>query len=380
MATSALPAIEPHPPRAPGHLPWAGSGFSLLRHKVPTELFAGRRTMPHDLFGREDVEVYLENLHEAMEVALEELSSAGCFEIFEFMRRLAHRMGLASWGGLGPATYRFLDPLVQRFDRLDSAESFVFPMKGFVTVATRKRAERRALEEIEAIYREILAAREGEEKEGGDLFDRICTAWSDVEGPEREIGIARDVVLVHMGSQSNLFAAMAWTLVHLLERPDLIEEIRGGDTELLERCASESIRLAQRSIVLRRVLRPVELADEERSYKLEPGVFATTMMSVTNTSAAPGLDRYDPDHYRGREFQLADALPARELVTTFGHGRHACPAQRFSISAICDAVGALITDYDFSPRYRDPQPLRRQIGGIARADRRCWMDYRVRNR
>ena len=106
MATRVLPAIEPHPPRAPGHLPWAGSGisllrdptgffasarervgdtfavdafgyrllcvfspegvknlwalpeeraskgaadFALLRHKVPTELFAGRRTMPHDL-------------------------------------------------------------------------------------------------------------------------------------------------------------------------------------------------------------------------------------------------------------------------------------------------------------------------------------------
>jgi hypothetical protein len=36
--------------------------FGMLAHKVPAELFAGRRTFPHMLFAREDVEVYLDNL------------------------------------------------------------------------------------------------------------------------------------------------------------------------------------------------------------------------------------------------------------------------------------------------------------------------------
>ena len=348
--------------------------FAMLSHKVPAELFAGRRTFPHDLFGRDDVEVYLDNLAAAIERDVAALGASGSFETFAFMRGLAHRMGLASWGGMGAAAPETLDRLIDALDRLDLAESFVHPHTAFITFVTRKRAERRALASIESIYRDGLDRGELH----GDLFERICAAWDDTTGTERQRGIARDVVLVHMGSQSNLFAAMAWTLIHLLERPQLLERVRAGDQDLLERCASESIRIAQRSIVLRRTLSEVQLADEKTGYDIAPGVFLATMMSVTNQSAAPGLDRFDPDNYRGRRFAHNAALPARELVTTFGHGRHSCPAQRFSISAIRMAVGRLIETFDLTPRYRDPQPLRRQIGGVARADRPCPIDYRAR--
>jgi cytochrome P450 len=190
--------------------------------------------------------------------------------------------------------------------------------------------------------------------------------------------VARDVVLVHMASMSNLFAAMAWTLVHLLERPDLLARVRQGDDELLDRCAHESIRLRQRSIVLRRVLQPLTLADEKTAYRVEPGVFLATMMSVTNPTALPGLDGFDPRHFEGRRFVRRDELAAPELVTTFGHGAHSCPAQGFSIAAIRRAVRELVVCYELTPRFRDPQPLRRQLGGVARADRPCRADYRAR--
>jgi hypothetical protein len=45
-------------------------------------------------------------------------------------------------------------------------------------------------------------------------------------------------------------------------------------------------------------------------------------------------------------------LEARELVSTFGHGRHSCPAQRFSISAIRIALRRLLDRYDLSPLFR----------------------------
>ena len=59
--------------------------------------------------------------------------------------------------------------------------------------------------------------------------------------------------------------------------------------------------------------------------------------------------------------RLADAvdLPARELVSTFGHGRHSCPAQRFSISAIRIAIRRLLERYDLTPRFRTARPLAR---------------------
>lgn len=435
MSTATLPAIEPRPPQAPGRLPWVGAGlgllrdptaffqrcrerlgdtfavdafgyrllcvfspegvkqlwalpeaeaskgaadFALLSHKVPRALFAGRRTFPHGLFGQEEMEVYLANLREAVEIELRGLGQAGSFEIFAFTRRLAHRVGLACWGGIEAASPRYLPRLARLFDRLDSSESFVHPSRAFLTVATRKRRERRAMEEIEALFREILARRSPAAEPSGDLFERICSAWGDMEGPERESGIARDVILVHLGSQSNLFAAMGWTLVNLLARPELLERVRGGDLELLERCANESIRLAQRSIVLRRALRPVEIADEKTRYRVAPGGFLATMMSVTNTTAAPGLDAFDPDHYRGPVYTGYRELPARELVSTYGHGRHSCPAQRFSTSAIRLSLAALLGRFELEPGYVAPRPLRRQLGGVARADRRCPVSYRLR--
>lgn len=353
--------------------------FGMLAHKVPAELFAGRRTFPHMLFAREDVEIYLDNLASAVGLELESMGKSGELEAFAHCRRLAHRMGLASWGSRAATTPDRIERLITAFDALDSSESFVHPERAFATWATGKRREKAALATIEGIYAEILAelpplSIDGTSSEPG-FFDRIRSAWREETGETQVRGIARDVVLVHMGSQSNLFAAMAWTLVHLLERPELLAAVRAGDDALLERCAHESIRLRQRSIVLRRILKPCTLSDERSTYSLEPGLSLATMMSVTNTTAAPGLDRFDPESYRGPLFQRTKELAGKELVTTFGHGAHYCPAARFSISAIRIATRALLERFELEPRFRDPAPLRRQIGGVARADRPCRVGY-----
>jgi cytochrome P450 len=354
--------------------------FALLSHKLPTELFAGRRSLPHDLFGRENVEVYLGNLAHAIEREVEALGDGGVFEAFAWMRRLAHRVGLASWGSPRAVDGARLETLVTAFDTLDSSESFVHPHKGFLSWATGKRRERAAIARIESIYAEILGERDrnGGEPEEEGFFARICDAWADETDDVRSQGIARDVMLVHMGSQSNLFAAMAWTLVHLLERPTLLEAVRAGDDALLERCAHESIRLRQRSIVLRRILAPCVLETEEARYALEPGLFLATMMSVTNTRAAAGLDTFDPDHYAGPQLVDRSKLAASELVTTFGHGAHYCPAARFSVASIRLSVRALLDHLELEPQFSAPKPLRRQIGGVARADRPCRVAYRRR--
>jgi len=353
--------------------------FGMLAHKVPGELFVGRRTFPHMLFAREDVETYLDNLVAAVDLELDALGSRGELEAFAHSRRLAHRMGLASWGSRAATTPDRIERLITAFDALDSSESFVHPERAFMTWATGMRREKAALATIESIYAEILETlppltSDGTGGEPG-FFDRIRAAWRDTRGDEQVRGIARDVVLVHMGSQSNLFAAMAWTLVHLLERPELLEAVRQGDDALLERCAHESIRLRQRSIVLRRILKPCSLTDEQATYQLEPGLSLATMMSVTNTTSAPGLDRFDPEHYRGPLFQRAKELPGKELVSTFGHGAHYCPAARFSISAIRIATRALLERFELEPRFEAPGSLRRQIGGVARADRPCRVGY-----
>jgi cytochrome P450 len=212
----------------------------------------------------------------------------------------------------------------------------------------------------------------------GDILEAIADRWQDAPEPERASGVAGDVVLLHLASMSNLFAAMGWTLVHLLQHEDALARVVAGDDAFLSRCAQESIRLAQRSIMMRTTLTTVEVDDGRRTYRVDPEVVLATMLPLTNTSAAPGLERYDPERWAGRRLADEAALPAKELVATFGHGRHACPAQRFSLTAIVRTVRHLVDAYVLEPRFTIVTPYPEQIGGVARAAEACPVDYRRR--
>ncbi len=347
----------------------------VLKRKLPLELLVGRRTFPHTLFGKQETEDYLGCLEQAVGAQIEELGAHGRCEIFATMRRLGNRLGLSCWAGREAATPPTLDRLIPLFDRLDSGDSFVRPAQAFVTFATRKARERRAMHGIEQIFTEILQARQRTGIRIGDYLERIADGFADLPTGQREINAARDVMVLHMGAQSNLYAALAWTLVNLLLHPQYLERVREGDDTLLEQCANESIRMAQRSITLRRVLSPLTIESESGRYELAPGVMLTTMLPVNNTSAAPGLERFDPRHYEGRRLAKDVSLPARELVSTFGHGIHSCPAQRFSISAIRIALRRLVDRYELQPHFNAVAPRPRQVGGVARAAHPCMVTY-----
>jgi cytochrome P450 len=125
-------------------------------------------------------------------------------------------------------------------------------------------------------------------------------------------------------------------------------------------------------------MRPLELDVGHAKHRLAPGVMIATMLPLTNRTAAAGLERFDPDHYEGRSPARRLGLGARELVSTFGHGRHACPAQRFSISAIRITLRRLFERFELTPGFREARPRRRQLGAVARAERPCWVAYRER--
>jgi cytochrome P450 len=351
--------------------------YQLIKAKVPVELLLGRRNHPKTLFGSQLVEAYLDHLQRAVELEIARLGASGTFEIFTEMRRLSHRLGLAAWAGNEAASERFLGRLIPLFDRLDSSESFVRPGRAVVTWATGKRRERAAMAGIEEVFGEIIAARRSAPPVD-DFLTQILDSYGDLGADEQAVAAARDIIVIHMGSQSNLYAALAWTLVNLVRRPALLERIRDGDDVLLDQCANESIRMAQRSITMRQVLTPLEVDTGEGTYRLGPGVLLSTMLSCHNNSVAPGLERFDPDHYRGRRLSPQVALPTKEMVSTFGHGVHSCPAARFSISAIRIATRGLLDHYDLTPLFVDAAPRRRQIGGVARSAQPCRVSYRRR--
>ncbi|MEZ5168982.1 MAG: hypothetical protein R2695_21750 [Acidimicrobiales bacterium] len=346
----------------------------MLARKVPVDLFADRRTIPHDMFTRELAAAYLDEVAAALATEVDELGDEGSVAVFDFTRRLGHRFGLASWGGPGAAEGDTFARLVAALDRLDPSASFVTPESAAAIAANDHADERAALAEIEAAYGPIVARFDADPGEG--MFATIVARWAD--DPGRVRGIARDVALVHLGSMSNLFAALGWSIVDVARRPRWAERVRDGSRDVAERCALESTRLAQRSIMLREVLAPTSVTVDGSSYALARGVTVATLLPLTNTTAAAGLDGYDPDRWTGRRLGLHPDLAARELVTAFGHGSHTCPAQPFSLRVMADSLAALTSRYDLRLDDAAPEPLAGQIGGVARSASPCLVHYRRR--
>jgi cytochrome P450 len=344
--------------------------YLMLRRKLPDEIFQGRRILPSTLFRRDDVAGYLTNLDQALDHTVDELGSSGSVDVFGLTRRLGHRMGLASWAGPGSARGEAFERLVRAFDTLDGSDAFVHPDAMAAVASSGKRAERAALDEVTEIIGNAVHHPEGDD----GLFGRIVNEWRGLED-NRIRGIALDVALIHIASMSNLAAALGWALVDLLEHPEHLPRVV-SDADLAQRCALESTRLAQRSIMSRAVISPVNLDTGDVSYQVPPGWTIATLLPLLNTSVAPGLELWDPDRWTRHRLTDEKSLRSPMLVTAFGHGRHSCPAQPFSLSAMTATMMRLLGRYQMTPEWTThPRPVPAQIGGVARADGRCVLSY-----
>src|SRR4030095_10483223 len=135
--------------------------LALLRHKLPDELLRDRRLRPHDLFGGEDVERYLDTVERAVGLQLAELGAAGTVDAFGFAHRLGQRVGLACWAGREGGSPPHFDLLRPLLERLDASDAFVRPASAFVAWATRKRRERAALRGSEPWWGRVFSAAAG---------------------------------------------------------------------------------------------------------------------------------------------------------------------------------------------------------------------------
>ncbi len=345
--------------------------YLMLRRKLPDEIFDGRRTLPGSLFRKGDVASYLTNLEHALDATRAELGTAGTVDVFALTRRIAHRMGLASWAGPGCADGDAFERLVAAFDALDGADAFVHPDAMAAVAASGKAAEKAALAEITDVVGASI-----DEPGASDLFARIVAAWGDEPDDLRRQGIAWDVALIHVASMSNLAAALGWALVDLVEHPEDAARVVSGDRAYTDLCTLESTRLAQRSIMGRTVMAPVELDDGFTTYTVGPGTTIATLLPLTNTTAGPGLADWRPDRWNRSRLADTSTLASPTLVTAFGHGKHSCPAQPFSLAAMSTAVTDLLGAYALTAGWTSyPVPVPAQIGGVARADGACPLHY-----
>ena len=278
----------------------------MLRRKLPDEIFDGRRTLPNSLFRRDDVASYLANLDRALEQTVAELGTRGTVDLFDLTRRLGHRMGLASWAGPGSAQGDAFERLVAAFDTLDGSDAFVHPDAMAAVAASDKRAERAALDDVVAVVGTAVQRLDS----GDDGRRRRCSAGSwrpgrrsraDVRHARHRAGRRADPHRVDVESDGRARLGAG--------RParapgDIGTAWPTATTNWRERCALESTRMAQRSIMSRAVLAPVDFDTGDVIYRVPAGWTIATLLPLLNTSAAPGLERWDPD--RWHRHRLAD--------------------------------------------------------------------------
>ena len=353
--------------------------WRMLRRKLPDEVFDGRRVLPHQLFGREDVAAYLRNVEVAVEAAADELGAEGEVDLFALSRRLGHRVGLASWGGPGAAEGERFETLVRAFDQLDGAESFVHPDAMAHVAATGKAEERQAL-----AVRSRRSSGSGWTKRRPGETEAARTAvrpggrrLGRCRPAEAATGVCLDVTLIHVASMSNLFAALGWHLVDLVEHPDEAEQVRLGDAGLAETCALESTRMAQRSIMARFTLAPVTMDLEQgplddpvghdrrhaaAAHEPECGARARPVGSgAVEPSQAAHAERLGCRRARHGVRARWSFLPGPALLLVRHDPDVAAPA-------VASSGG--------SCRWSaHPEPVRAQIGGVARSAAPCRARY-----
>lgn len=368
--------------------------FDLLGFKTPTEIFIDTDIdLFYELLKPDRNQKYIDDFNDVLDEALPEWPEQGEIELFDTIRTLEQRIGFQCWIGSEAAEdwQSFKPP----FDALSQEFAFVSPQKTLHTIKSNKRAEREALNKLYQMLREIHDARLSHGNRPDDtlsfLYDRFAN--DDAEALHRKV--AHNTINANQGFLSNLYAALAWVLINLHTHPDVLAKTRAEidaikdrygadftrDSEALdqmtymEQVLMESVRYAQRSLTLRKVLKPTQFDDGSQTYQLAPGVYIATMLSVTNRDS-PELSHFDPDHYSGRRLKPALVAKGKETVSTFGHGKHACPAQRFSHNMCKVLISRLLNNFQFSQPNGDLSPSNAQMGGVARTDSGTYLSFR----
>lgn len=369
--------------------------FDLMGFKTPSEIFSD--AMP-DLFYKlltlKQVNGYIADIVDVVGLEVGRLGEAGEFEIFDQIRTLEQRIGYRLWIGEEASSDKYWTRLKQNFDELDQEKAFVDPASVLETIKTGKKKERAAVAEITAIINEIWGQRQAAGTSGEDTLQLMHQLFDNEDKSVENRKVAHNTINANQGFLSNLYAAIAWCIVHIVSNDKVAQSVVAdmerarkkygedfllqldaiNEMDYIEQLLMESVRVAQRSITLRKVMQTVTLDDGEQEYTVSPGAYITTLLSVTNFQP-PGLEEFDPDHYTKNKLTADLAGFAKESVTTFGHGSHSCPAQRLSHIVTKVVLCKFLESFDLEAKFTGAQPSKVQLGGVARSESPCKVQY-----
>lgn len=361
--------------------------FDMLGFKTPLDIFLDADIdLFYDLLQPARVAAYINEFATGVAEVIAGWGERGEFELFDEIRTLEQRVGFRVWIGEEATREGVWQQFKAYFDVLSQENAFVSPQQTLETLVSDKAREKQAVADITALVADIVARRESENDWPQDNFTFLYQRFSTDDKAVTLRKLAHNVINANQGFLSNLYAALCWVLVHLVKNPSvrssIEEEIKATRDQFgehfyksqealdtmraCEQLLMESVRLAQRSITLRKVMKEIQFDCGEEVFTLQPGVYVTTMLSVTNT-ATPELAQFDPAHYKGRRIDPSLIAAGKETVSTFGHGVHACPAQKFSHNMCKVFLSLLLEQFDLVGTDAPVKPSGPQMGGVSRA-------------
>jgi len=91
-------------------------------------------------------------------------------------------------------------------------------------------------------------------------------------------------------------------------------------------------------------------------------------------------DKFPPTQFHPERFLRGKVIGCpvshEYVMSTFGHAKHRCPGQAFSINTFKVVMNVLFTRLHFVPQFKEVNIPHTQMGAVARLDRPCWVEYK----
>lgn len=370
--------------------------FDMLGFKTPLAIFMDADIdLFYELLVPEKVTAYIKDFSDVVAQVIGEWDDVGEINVFDEIRTLEQRVGFKVWMGEEATQDGIWQQFKTHFDVLSQENAFVSPQQTLETLTTDKAKEKQAVAEIMALVGSILARREKANDWPDDNFTFLYHRFKSDEPQVTLRKVTHNIINANQGFLSNLYAALSWSLINLKQHPQTEQRLEAelaatrekfgkrfhesqaslDSMRFCEQLLLESVRLAQRSITLRKVMKEIQFDCGDTTYTIQPGVYVTTMLSVINTQTAE-LARFDPDHYQGRRIDAALVTQGKETISTFGHGSHACPAQKFSHNMCKVLLSQLLEQFEFGAPEGVIEPSGSQMGGVSRASQDVVLSFR----
>ncbi|MFT4519522.1 MAG: cytochrome P450 [Halioglobus sp.] len=370
--------------------------FDMLGFKTPVEVFLDADIdLFYELLTPAKVSGYNAVFLQGITEVIDDWGKEGEIDVFDSLRTLEQRVGFRLWIGAEASADSLWPTLKRHFDVLSQENAFVSPQNTLDTLTSGKAKEKAAISHVMTLVGDIIDERNSTDNWPDDTLTFLCKRFAGNDARVTLRKVTHNLINANQGFLSNLYAALAWVLINLQQHPDSLarmrDEIESTETKFgpgflqaqqaldsmtfCEQLLMESVRLAQRSITLRKVMKEISFDCGDKQYVLQPGVYVTTMLSVINTQTEE-LARFDPDHYKGRRISPELIAKGKETISTFGHGQHACPAQKFSHNMCKILITLLLQRFEFSTPDQAIAPSSSQMGGVSRAADNVTLRYR----